>query len=43
MTALVAIPKDIRVARREEPPAETKGKGRPVIGSNPMFIPILKA
>jgi hypothetical protein len=35
----IAIAMLIEVARRADPPAETKGKGSPVIGNIPIFIP----
>ncbi len=38
--APTAIPSPIMVASKDEPPAETKGKGSPVMGRSPKFIPI---
>ncbi len=38
--APTAIPSPIMVASSDDPPAETKGRGNPVIGSNPKFIPM---
>lgn len=35
-----AIPKDADMAIREDPPDETNGKGIPVMGKTPKFIPI---
>ena len=37
--AFRAIAKEIEDPISAEPPAETKGNGIPVIGSNPKFIP----
>ncbi len=35
------IPKPISKDNKEEPPADTKGKGIPVTGEIPIFIPML--
>ena len=34
------MPRPIIVATKDEPPAETKGRGIPVMGRSPRFIPI---
>jgi len=39
-TVLITIPKRIIVPNKEEPPAETKGKGIPVMGKRAIFIPM---
>ena len=36
-----AIPKEIITAHKLLPPAESKGKGMPVTGEMPIFMPIL--
>ena len=38
--AFRAMAIDIVVPNKAEPPAETNGKGTPVIGTKPIFIPI---
>jgi hypothetical protein len=36
----MAIAREIIVAKKEDPPAETRGSGTPVIGKSPRFMPI---
>ena len=37
---LITIASEATVPISDEPPAETKGSGTPVIGNSPMFIPM---